>query len=124
MNTNEQNTTPAPATTPTFRRERMILCATVSALLSAGYTVRMHDGEETSEPCGTHRAALDFVVWNDTRGNRTLWNLDDFHVIAERDGKRASVWFIVSNGNEGRDVISDYSCSLESVLAPIMDAHE
>jgi hypothetical protein len=124
MNTQNGNPTRAEnietATTPTYRNERAILRATVSALLSAGYVVRMDDGEETSEPLTTPSACVEWCSWDDKSGGRMLWNLDDFYVRAERDGKGARVWFIVSNGNDGRDVVSDYSCSLESIMDPIL----
>ena len=34
----------------------------------------------------------------------------------------AFIYFIWGNGNDGRDCISDYSTSLESIIAPISEA--
>lgn len=34
----------------------------------------------------------------------------------------AFVYFIWGNGNDGRDCITDYSCSLESIINPIIEA--
>ena len=111
--------------TLTYRNERSILRATILALLDAGYTVRMDDGEGQSAPLTSARAGVDFVTWNDDVGGRVLWNLDQFSVLASKEGRPASwVWFIVSNGNDGRDVISDYGDSLDFILKPILDRLE
>ena len=108
--------------TPTFLRERLILRATLEALLATGYAVKIDDGMETSPELRNPQEGIEWVLWRDTANNRVLWNLDDWHVLAERQGTdHGFVWFIVSNGNGGRDVISDYSCSLSEYVEPIID---
>ncbi|SFJ47639.1 hypothetical protein SAMN03159338_1499 [Sphingomonas sp. NFR04] len=79
------------------------------ALLDAGYSVSVYDGEETTVTRSTSIGEI-MAAMNTT---------DDDRLIAfDAEGKRVGfVWFVYGNG--GDDVISDYACSLEAALAPV-----
>lgn len=84
--------------------ERDIVTRTVDALIADGYAVReSEDGN-----------------FSDSREDTlaVLFDLDSANVIASK-GNGDSAWVVFVFGNDGYDVISDYSMSLESVLAPI-----
>lgn len=98
----------APALCHTCARikvERDIVTLVVDALIHAGFTLReREDGNKL------------------TRGQllSLLFDLDEAVVIAEHpEHKRPTGWVYFVFGNDGYDVISDYTTNLEDVLAPI-----
>lgn len=101
-----------------IRTELKILRRTVDALLKAGYFVSVNDGEETTLiDC---REPLEIM--------NSAWTTDEDYLYVRKQGTGvdreydAFVRFIY--GNNGADVISDYSTSLESVLRPVLNYAE
>jgi hypothetical protein len=85
--------------------ERDIVTRAIDALVLAGYQVReSEDGAFTD----TRSVLLNL-----------LFDLDDAFVIANHKESGKSGWVRFVFGNDGYDVISDYTISLESVLAPV-----
>ena len=99
--TNEQRTT----------IERRVVTRTVDALLAAGFELNLENGGDDYElPDFTrdHKVFLD-----------ALFAADEDRIFARRPGKLGRGWVYCVYGNDGWDVISDYTTSLETVLAPI-----
>lgn len=100
------------------RIEIRIVRRTIRDLLKAGYKLHAVEndwpGEESNIEIDNGVPALDY-----------LFNLDDEHVFASlpgdeiRPGVGAGAWVRFVFGNDGYDVISDYTMGLEHVLAPI-----
>ena len=107
-------------TTIQFRNERAIVRRILRDLLSAGYSVKLTDDHETSEPIKNPKEGIEFAMWDDKDGGRKLWNLEEFHIVAERDGRIGTIWIITDNGDECLDMIADYSVSLRHIVEPIM----
>ena len=117
------NTNTKHGTTPTYRNERKILRAVVSALIAGGYTIRVEECGELSEPLATPKSVVDYCSWDDQGRDRVVWAEGDFSLVPQMAGREDSyVHFIVSNGNDGLDVISDYGCSLSPIIDPIIDS--
>jgi len=88
------------------RVERKIARRLILDGLAAGYTITVDNGEEQvlrqSTKC---KAILD-----------AMFSVDDERLIFHKDGEHIGwVWFVY--GNDGWDVISDYSVSLEHIMA-------
>jgi len=87
--------------------EKDIAMAFVRSAIEAGYTVGVDCDDE--ELCAPTRDAKEI--------EKNLMQCDDEHLFVYKDGKQIGwVWLIY--GNEGWDVISDYTTNLE----PLMDA--
>lgn len=81
----------------------------ITALLAAGYTVDMNDGEETTVSRSTsHDEIMQAMFTTD----------EDILIARDSAGKQVGNVYLVY-GNDGYDVISEYSLSLEAVLAPV-----
>ena len=93
----------------TMRRivEREIAAALIADGLAAGYAIAVNNGGDEDElPPSTDAEAI----------LAAMFATDDEHLHFYKDGKRAGwVWFVY--GNDGWDVISDYSTRLEHVMA-------
>lgn len=88
--------------------EQDIVTRVVEALLSAGYLLQVSDGEShRPEQPTTDRAVI----------LAELMDTDDEALIAVKPGIRRWVHFVY--GNDGYDVVNDYTTSLESVMEPI-----
>lgn len=104
-----------PATCPTCVRikvEHDIVTRTVDVLLQQGYLLQTNQGGEGLEPVKpTADRKLILSHLNETD--------DELLLVSGPEGQRiGSVYFVY--GNDGWDVISDYSTNLEEVLAPVM----
>ena len=90
--------------------ERAIVRQCIADLLAAGYFLTVDDGE--SYPVDHSRDAAEILG--------AMFSVDQEVLIAYRlDGKRVgSVFFVY--GNDGWDVINDYSTGLEDALANTM----
>ena len=104
-----------PKACPICRRieiEADIVTRTVDALLAAGYALQVDDGgrpEERRPAEPTTDRAVILAELMETDG--------DWLLVGELPAPRRFVRFVY--GNDGWDVISDYSTSLEDVLKPI-----
>jgi hypothetical protein len=85
--------------------ERRIVKRTVKDLLEAGYTLSVFDGEEESAMTST-----DYKLLHDA-----LLNTDQDFLNVWVNGKRFG-WVRFVYGNDGYDVISDYTVNLEDAL--------
>lgn len=97
----------APTLCPTCNRiavEFDIVSRTIDALIAAGFELRESYGEESYT---TDRDALLAL----------LFDLDDAFLIARNAERSGWVRFVF--GNDGWDVISDYTVNLEDVLTPV-----
>lgn len=91
------------------RVEAQIARRVAEAFISRGFTVSVNDGEET-----TVKNSTDINVILDA-----MWTTDEDYLYINRDnGKRLGMVYFVY-GNEGPDVIADYSMSLEFVMEEI-----
>lgn len=99
--------------TPAIRKriaiEARIVKATVRSLLAAGYSLSVDDGGE------------EYAIKNSTSFKAimdALLNTDEDRLIAAKDGKRLG-WVFFVYGNDGWDVINDYSIGLEPELTAV-----
>ena len=104
----------SPNVTPSIKRrievERKIVKRTVSALLEAGFVLSVFDGEEESAKTGT-----DYKMLHDA-----LMETDEDYLFVWQDGEKQRFgWVKFVYGNDGPDVINDYTTNLEDVLAPV-----
>lgn len=110
----EHRTRPTfPAACVTCQRisvEHDIVTRVVNALHTAGYSLQTDqagDGFEPAVPTADRVVILGHLM-----------ETHDERLYARKDGKRAG-WVYFVYGNDGYDVISDYTTNLENVLAPI-----
>lgn len=98
--------------------ERAIVRRTIIALLGAGYEIMVHDGEE--------------VVLSGSKDAKAIFGAmfgtdeDVLHVSTaspQPGGARLvrSGWVRFVYGNDGWDVINDYTTNLEETLKPVLD---
>jgi hypothetical protein len=92
--------------------ERDIATRTVDALLSAGYALVVYDSEayRPSKRTTDRTVILDEMFQVD----------DEYLVVLPLTGKRVG-WVRFIYGNDGWDVINDYTVNLESIMQPIND---
>lgn len=92
--------------------EGRVVRRTIQALLQAGYTIDLNDGGETTVFCSR---SLDELM-------QAAFSTDEDYLIArdKETGKKVGMVFLVY-GNDGHDVVSDYSLSLEDVMKPVND---
>jgi hypothetical protein len=74
-------------------------------LIAAGFTVVVDDGEEWSKPFATAKEIVE-----------AMFSTDEDFLIPYKDGKKQG-WVRFIYGNDGPDVINDYTVNLEPVLA-------
>jgi hypothetical protein len=92
------------------RVERSIARKVIGALLRAGYTISVNDGEETTLKCSSQRREI-FAA---------MFTTDEDRLLVHADGEEDSFgWVRFIYGNDGWDVINDYTTNLEAVLAPV-----
>lgn len=85
--------------------EQRIVKHTVKALLTAGYALSVFDGENDSVVTTENTILIDALMETD----------EDF-LNVYKDGKRIG-WVRFVYGNDGYDVICDYTVNLEDALA-------
>lgn len=102
---------PACQTCHRIALERDIVTRTIDALLTAGYIVKESE-DDTWHNTKEHTLAL-------------LFDLDDAFLMATSSANESnhthSGWVRFVFGNDGWDVISDYTTNLEDVLKPVND---
>jgi len=98
-----------------MRTERSIVRHLVDTLLKAGCSITVwNGGDEPEVKRGTdRRVLLDALIETDT----------DTVVAYDAAGKRLGSVMLVY-GNDGWDVISDYSCDLEPMIQPTLNYAE
>lgn len=85
--------------------ERRIAQQAIADLLEAGYTLGVNDGEEITIKESTDAEAV----------LKAMATTDEDYLLAYRDGKRVG-WVRFIYGNDGWDVINDYTTNLEEAL--------
>ncbi len=88
--------------------ERMIAKRLIQELLAADFLLSVNDGEETV----LKRSADKLAIFE------AMFSTDEDYLIVSKDGKKIG-WIKMIYGNDGFDVISDYTMNLESVLGPV-----
>jgi len=74
--------------------------------LKAGYTLGLYDGEEiVLEGATTAKQVIDAAC-----------STDDDRILVYKDGKRIG-WIWLVYGNSGWDLVTDYTCNLEHIMA-------
>ena len=84
--------------------EHDIVTRVVDTFLAAGYKLR-----EQNESCTDNR---DDIL-------SLLLDLDDAFMVVSKDGIKDDGWVRFVFGNDGYDVIWDYTTNLESILEPV-----
>lgn len=94
--------------------EKRIVVKTVECLLAAGLQVSVCDGEDTTLKNSNDKTAI----------IAALFTTDDDYLFVRADSGagRRMVHFVY--GNDGWDVINDYSVSLETVIKPALKLAE
>jgi hypothetical protein len=91
------------------RIERSIARRFILDALAAGYTIRVNDGtDDVAEEHGPFNKVRDVLA--------AMFTVDQEHLILCRDGKRCG-WVQFVYGNDGNDVIADYTTNLEPLMA-------
>jgi len=98
------------ATCVRIRLEGRIVSKTVTALLTAGYKLRVNDGESIrpDQPTSSSVAILEQIM-----------EVDDEYLEAHKGGSKELSWVRFVYGNDGYDVINDYTVDLEDVLKSV-----
>lgn len=87
--------------------ERRIASALIRDGLLAGYTISVHDGGE-------------FVLKDSTSRKdilKAMFSTDEDTLYFKTEGGKHHGWVLFIYGNDGWDVISDYSVCLEHIMA-------
>jgi hypothetical protein len=99
----------SPSVKPRIRIEQKIARYTVRALLRAGFLLSVYDGEEIT----VERSADAATICN------AMFSTDEDYLFVYEDGQAArNGWVRFVYGNDGYDVICDYTTNLD----PQMDA--
>lgn len=93
----------SPAVEKRQKMERRICMAVVDALLAAGYSLGVYDGEERTITFSKDRAAI----------RKALFTTDeDWLLVYDRPAEKdttPNMWVRFVYGNDGWDVVCDYS---------------
>lgn len=104
----------SPNTTSEVRRrievEKRIVKKTVKDLLAAGYFLAVYDGEEEHPVTDNIKKLHDALMETD----------EDYLFVFTKDDKEEKMgWVRFVYGNDGWDVICDYTTNLEDVLKDV-----
>lgn len=94
--------------------ERRIAAEVIGCLFTAGFSITGNDGEEDYLPNCTDPVALLSQMFTTDQ--------DRLYVFTKEGKGNGGVWFVY--GNDGWDVVSDYTVNLETVLRPALDYAE
>jgi hypothetical protein len=86
--------------------ERQIARRIVRDALAAGYSVDVHDGEEITLKRSRSLKAI----------MGALMTTDDDRLLFNREGENPFGWVYLVYGNDGWDVVNDYSTNIESLM--------
>lgn len=101
------------------RDERAIMEATVDALLAAGHDLTVFDSEEYTLRNGKDRRAI-LEAMRTTDDDLLIVDAVIVDKGREYESCESSFgWVRFVYGNDGWDVINDYTTNLEDVLAPV-----
>lgn len=100
-----------------IKAEKRMCVALVTACLKRGFAISVSDGEDWPVKRSTNKAEVLAVLFSTD---------EDVIVIRTKDGEKAG-WFQLIYGNDGYDVVSDYSANdtceaiWKEVLQPLCD---
>lgn len=94
-----------------IQTERAVCRKLIRALHAAGYKLRVVSTDDYETKVGEGEAGL----------MRALFNLDDAFLVPHTVCGTPHGWVRLVFGNDGWDVVSDYTTDLEPVLAPVND---
>lgn len=97
------------ATCSRMRVERKIVRKTIAALLGAGYQVMVNDGEED---------VTDFIT-DAKEIEAAMFSTDEDWLWARMTSAHPTRFVRFIYGNDGPDVMNDYSTGLEDILTPV-----
>ena len=89
--------------------EKRIVREIAKAALEKGWTASVYDGEEWALRISSDLSAIMAAIYSTD---------EDQLILRDADGKRMG-WIRLVYGNDGWDVINDYSTALEEFLKPI-----
>ena len=103
------------------RIEQTIALVTAQALLDTGYSLGVNDGEETTIHHSRDIAAIQKALFTTDEDWLLVYKHEAGHIYSDADGaqhedNRADYWVRFVYGNDGWDVISDYTVHLEPVI--------
>lgn len=84
--------------------ERKIATAVITDALKVGYIISVDNGEEETQPTSNPNSIL-----------KAMFTTDEDTLHLWKAGKRFG-WVVFIYGNDGWDVISDYSTNLEPIM--------
>ena len=92
------------------RIERRIARKIIQSALATGYAVSINDGEETTVKRSRKLAPC----------MRALFTTDEDRIYLHHDGNESAFsWIYLVYGNDGWDVINDYTTNIENLLKPV-----
>lgn len=94
-----------------IKLEVRIVKKVIDAVLAAGHAISVYDGEEWAIKRSTNKSDI---------LNACFSTDDDQFRIRDKEGNYVG-WIHFVYGNDGHDVISDYSTDIEELLKPIND---
>ena len=106
--TNAHMHTIDPSVTRRQKIESRIASRAVSALLAAGYSLAVCQGDEDEQPASRYKRDI----------MKLLGECDEDRIMVYTDFKLAG-WVHLVYGNDGNDVIANYSCNLEPQLQAV-----
>ena len=99
----------APSVTRRQKTESRIASRAVSALLAAGYWLAVCQGDEDEQPASRYKRDI----------MKLLGECDEDRVIVYSPAKGRVGWVHLVYGNDGNDVIADYTTNLEPQLQAV-----
>jgi hypothetical protein len=100
-----------------MRMEKRMASGLVKACLARGYRITVNNGEDVPiRKSKSYRAVMD-----------ALWQTDEEHLYIYDDADTRQGWFFLVFGNDGWDLVADYSdndaCNevWKTVLSPLSD---
>jgi hypothetical protein len=88
------------------RIERRIVRRIVTDALAAGYLISVHDGEEIALDRSTDARAI----------MASLFTTDEDTLLLARPGDPLGGWVRLIYGNDGWDVVNDYTTNLDDLM--------
>lgn len=95
----------APAVRQRAEMELKVVRAVIADLRSAGFVLRISDGHDYGEGAVSDEQAID-----------EIFNLDEAYIHCFRLSPEPVAWIHLVMGNDGWDVVCDYTTNLEPVL--------
>ncbi len=103
--------------------EDQIIEGTIKAFLFRGYSLGINDGEETTVKHTRNMFKILAAMKTTDEDYLLVYsNLGIFHDTSSSRDIRDDGWVRFVYGNEGYEVINDYSVNLESVMSEVNDA--